>query len=96
MADETVCDYTVPGEVSDDEAYAIMVEAFASNLIVPNERLPVLRLFTGETDLVFAVTADGDRGEPVTNAVSRASTLRLSPEVQRKLTLHFAHWLNAN
>lgn len=94
MADEVRCDYTVPNEISDEEAFSFMVDAFASGMIGPFERLPVLRLFTGQADLVFAMAHGG--GDDVTSMVSRATTVRLSPAVQLQLVDHFSHLLAAN
>lgn len=93
MADEQRCDYTVPEEISDDDAFDFMVEAFVTGIIGPFERLPVLRLFTGKADLVFVVGQGGETPQEVT---PRASTIRISPAVQLKLVDHFSHLLAAN
>lgn len=95
MADEIVCDYVEADEIGDDEAFALMVEAFEAGMIAPNDRAPVLRLFTGITDLVF-VLAEGAEGEAVACRIAGASTIRLSPEVQQRLAVRFAHWLSVN
>lgn len=96
MADEVRCDYTVPNEISDEDAFSFMVDAFASGMIGPFERLPVLRLFTGQADLVFAMAHGGGGEESMTSMVSRATTVRLSPAVQLQLVDHFSHLLAAN
>lgn len=97
MADEVRCDYTVPSEISDEDAFSFMVNAFASGMIGPFERLPVLRLFTGQADLVFAMAPAGaGKEESMTSMVSRATTVRLSPAVQLQLVNHFSHLLAAN
>jgi hypothetical protein len=93
MADEQRCDYEVPGEITDEEAFAFMVEAFATGMIGPFERLPVLRLFTGQADLVFVIGEGADTPQQVVN---RASTIRISPAVQLQLVDHFSHLLAAN
>lgn len=96
MADELRCDYTVPGEISDEDAFSFMVDAFSSGIIGPFERLPVLRLFTGQVELVFVVGDGGGGDETMTSLASRATTIRLSPAVQLQLVSHFSHLLAAN
>jgi hypothetical protein len=95
MADDIVCDYVEADEIGDDEAFALMVEAFEAGMIAPADRAPVLRLFTGTTDLVF-VLAEGGEGDAMTRRIAGGSTIRLSSEVQQRLARHFAHWLAAN
>lgn len=95
MADDIVCDYVEADEIGDDEAFALMVEAFEAGMIAPSDRAPVLRLFTGTGDLVF-VLAEGGEGDAVARRIAGASTIRLSPDVQHRLAAHFAHWLSVN
>lgn len=95
MADEVRCDYVETEEIGDDEVFALMVEAFTAGLIAPADRGPVLRLLAGHSDLVF-VLAEGGEGEAIAGRIAGASTLRLSPEVQRRLVARFAHWMLAN
>ncbi len=93
MADELRCDYQVPAEISDEEAFAFMVKAFSTGVIGTFARLPVLRLFTGKADLVFVVGPGGETPEQVLRG---ASTIRISKAVQLQLVDHFAHLLAAN
>lgn len=95
MADEVRCDYVEGEEIGEEEVFALMVEAFTAGLIAPSDRVPVLRLFTGHADLVF-VLAEGGEGEAIAGRIAGASTLRLSPGVQRRLAARFAHWASAN
>lgn len=95
MADELRCDYVEGEEIGDDEVFALMVEAFTAGLIAPADRAPVLRLFTGRADLVFVLAEGGER-EGLADRIAGASTLRLSPDVQRRLAARFAHWATAN
>lgn len=95
MGDDVTCDYVEPDELDDDDTFKLMVEAFAAGIIAPADRAPMLRQLDGKADLVF-VLSGGGRGEPVAAQVAHAITVRLSPEVQRRLVAHFAHWLAAN
>ena len=93
MADELRCDYEVPAEISDEDAFAFMVEAFSTGMIGPFDRLPMLRLFTGAADLVFVL---GDGADTPQQVVTGGSTIRISRAVQLRLVDHFAHLLAAN
>lgn len=93
MGDDVRCDYVEGEEIDDEEVFALMEEAFANGLIEPGDRRPVLHLFNGRDDLVF-VLAGG--GEGIAGRIAGGATLRLSPEVQRRLVARFAHWLAAN
>lgn len=95
MGDDVFCDYVEPDELDDEDTFRLMVEALAGGMIAAADRAPMLRQLSGTTDLVFVLSrGDADAAVPV--LVARAITVRLSPEVQRRLVAHFAHWLAAN
>lgn len=94
MGEDVVCDYVEPDALSDDDTFALMVEALSTDMITPADRAPMLRQLEGRGDLVFVLSQGA--GEAVAAQVAHAITIRLSPEVQRRLVSHFAHWLAAN
>lgn len=92
--DEVLCDYVEPDEIGEDETFHLMVEALGQGRIAPADRAPLLRQMAGREELVFVLSHGAE--EPVAAQVAHGITIRLSPDVQRRLVEHFAHWLAVN